>query len=74
MIIGTCSCCGGAVSVPDVWGGINPPTPTCTQCGAMAAMNGMVIPMREPKRTKIDWTEVSRKAIDSAPSDSEREG
>lgn len=33
MIIGTCSRCGGAVEVPDVWGGVLPPIPTCTSCG-----------------------------------------
>lgn len=48
MIIGTCSHCGGPVQTPDVWGGILPPTPTCTQCGAVAANHGPVIPMVEP--------------------------
>lgn len=48
MIIGTCSQCGGAVSVPDAWGGVIPPTPTCTQCGAVAANHGPIIPMHRP--------------------------
>lgn len=43
--IGTCSICGGAVTVPGVWWGICPPTPTCTGCGAVAASHGPVIPM-----------------------------
>lgn len=44
--IGTCSICGGAVTVPSVWLGILPPTPTCSRCGAHAAQNfGPVIPM-----------------------------
>ena len=34
MIIGTCSLCGGAVSVPDVWYGTVPAIPTCSSCGA----------------------------------------
>lgn len=32
--IGTCGNCGGAVCVPHVWMGINPPTPQCVNCGA----------------------------------------
>lgn len=51
MIIGTCSICTGAVTVPDVWMCIIPPTPTCSSCGAVsAAPHGPVIPMA-PKRT-----------------------
>ena len=46
-IIGTCSICGGRVSVPQVWHGIIPPTPTCEACGATAAeTHGPVIPMQ----------------------------
>ena len=33
-VIGTCSQCGGKVVIPDVWGGIIPPTPTCQHCHA----------------------------------------
>ena len=33
-VIGTCSQCGGKVVIPDVWGGIIPPTPTCQRCHA----------------------------------------
>ncbi len=44
--IGTCSVCGGRVTVPDMWGGVVPPSPTCEQCGAVAASHGPVIPMR----------------------------
>lgn len=35
--IGTCSRCGGLVTVPTVWNGVIPPTPTCAYCGAVAA-------------------------------------
>lgn len=48
--IGTCSICGGRVSVPQVWHGIIPPTPTCEACGAVAAETyGPVIPMQRPQ-------------------------
>lgn len=47
--IGTCSLCGGAVTVPSLWGGIIPPTPTCSRCGAVPREpHGPVIPM-QPK-------------------------
>ena len=32
--IGTCSICGGPVQEPDIWCGSDPPTPTCSSCGA----------------------------------------
>lgn len=45
--IGKCSLCGGAVTVPAVWFGVVPPTPTCQKCGAISDENpGPVIPMR----------------------------
>src|SRR5690606_4841625 len=50
-IMGTCSLCGGRVTVPTVWMGINPPDPTCEQCGAMCY--GPVIDMRPPPITYI---------------------
>lgn len=55
QVVGTCSLCGGPVTVPAVWMSIIPPTPTCGHCGAVAAEHGPVIPMRpaEPVRT---WT------------------
>lgn len=50
--LGTCSLCGGAVTVPTAWLGVHPPTPTCSSCGATAAAHGPVIPMRrEPSET-----------------------
>lgn len=36
QVIGKCSICGGLVAVPQIWGGIKPPVPTCTSCGAEA--------------------------------------
>lgn len=34
MNCGTCGNCGGRVSTPKVWYGLNPPTPQCESCGA----------------------------------------
>ncbi len=50
-IIGTCSLCGGRVTVPDVWMGIYPPTPQCESCHAVAADSGPVIKMKPPQQT-----------------------
>ena len=51
MIHGTCSICGGAVKTPDLWGGINPPTPSCVSCGAVPVeAHGATIPMKIPAR------------------------
>lgn len=45
-IIGTCSLCGGRVTVPEFWGGINPPIPRCESCGARKKMpHGPVVEM-----------------------------
>lgn len=46
MIVGTCGNCGGPVNVPDLWGGVIPPKPTCGNCGAVAANYGPVIQMQ----------------------------
>lgn len=45
-IIGTCSCCGGRVSVPTVFMSVVPPVPTCESCGATQAAHGPVIQMQ----------------------------
>ena len=47
--VGTCSICGGRVTVPSVWHGVIPPIPTCESCGAMAAQHGPIIQMQPPK-------------------------
>lgn len=60
--VGTCSLCGGPVTVPAVWGGVIPPTPTCKQCGAVPAdSHGPVREMKRPIKTNstssfIGWT------------------
>lgn len=48
--IGTCSICGGRVSVPMVWLGTVPPIPTCETCGAtMKRPHGPVVEMERAK-------------------------
>lgn len=49
QVLGTCSICGGRVTLPTVWWGVIPPTPTCESCGATARQHGPVIDM-EPVR------------------------
>lgn len=51
-IIGTCSICGGPVTVPHIFFSVAPPIPQCQRCGAYAQENyGKVIPMR-PRRQR----------------------
>ena len=52
--VGTCSLCGGRVSVPSFWMSIVPPVPTCESCGATAALHGPVMPM-QPAPTRKTW-------------------
>lgn len=50
-IHGTCGHCGGAVTTPSVWMGIEPPTPTCNRCGRIPKNpHGPVIPMEDSPR------------------------
>lgn len=45
-VVGTCSICGGQVTVPQVWMGTVPPVPTCNKCYATAAPPELpVLPM-----------------------------
>ena len=56
--IGTCSECGGRVTIPSVWYGIHPPVPTCESCGATPAdpAYGQVIPMQKKRVPRsLDW-------------------
>ncbi len=48
QIVGTCSICGGAVTLPLAWYSVTPPVATCSRCGAVAAQHGPVIPMVRP--------------------------
>lgn len=54
-VVGTCSLCGGMVTVPTVWMCTIPPTPTCQSCGAHAPMHGPVIQM-QPNNVKITYS------------------
>lgn len=57
VVLGTCSLCGGPVSVPAVWHGIVPPKPRCEQCGAVKADEyGEVIKMRPAPQIVIKTT------------------
>ena len=37
IVLGTCSLCGGNVTIPAMYHSIVPPTPTCESCGAVKA-------------------------------------
>lgn len=48
-VIGTCSLCGGAVMVPEVWYSTIPAVPRCRGCGATQRNPyGAVIEMEPP--------------------------
>jgi len=68
-IIGTCSICGGPVSVPSIWHGIHPPQPTCERCGAIAAQHGPIIPM-QPNSIRITYSGNSGQTIENLCNDS----
>lgn len=52
--VGTCSLCGGAVTVPTIVGSVVPPTPTCSQCGAVPKEpHGPTIPMQPRRATAV---------------------
>lgn len=58
-IVGACGHCGGTVTIPAVWMGVNPPTPTCRSCGARPKQNLPVFKM-DPETTQsfplpVDW-------------------
>lgn len=44
MIVGTCSICGGYVSVQSPCHGVTPLTPTCQKCGAYAKQSYPMLP------------------------------
>jgi hypothetical protein len=59
--IGTCSICGGPVTVPFVYWSVAPPVPACEQCGATPRAHGPVIDMqpRQDPWTKTTWGNTS---------------
>lgn len=59
QIIGTCSICGGAVTLPELWGGVLPPTGTCEKCGATEKPNhGPTIPMNKRGSNVVEWPDM----------------
>lgn len=56
--IGTCSNCGGRVSVPKAWMSVTPAIPRCESCGAcMAQPHGPVVPMAPTKSMAVETQE-----------------
>ena len=58
-VIGTCSICGGAVTVPAAWSGVVPPVPTCASCGAIKKQPYGPVIKKQPYGPVIDM--VARK-------------
>lgn len=57
-IVGTCSICGGAVTVPTVWSSVVPPVPSCTACGAVKKQSyGPVVDM-VPRAGNIQYSSI----------------
>lgn len=51
ITIGTCSLCGGRVTVPKVWASVVPAIPTCESCGATKKQpHGSVVEMERPMK------------------------
>lgn len=56
-VIGTCSLCGGRVTLPEFWWGTTPPVPTCECCGGVKADHGPVIDMKPAPRQRTTLTD-----------------
>ena len=53
--VGTCGRCGGPVTVPSPWFGVQPPQARCESCGAVPRnLFGPRIDMDEPKRRNLE--------------------
>lgn len=48
--VGTCSICGGQVTIDTIFWSIVPPVPTCERCGATAKQHGPVIEMEKQEQ------------------------
>lgn len=54
-VIGTCGNCGGAVRTPDIWGGVQIPSPQCERCSATPInAHGPILPMRVNTSPLVD--------------------
>lgn len=55
--IGRCSICDGDVTVPMIWGGVQPARPSCDSCGAVQKNNAPVVDMVEPEGRRSVYRE-----------------
>jgi len=60
-VVGKCGNCGGNVTLPRAWYGIDPPEPTCKSCGAVAKSHLPVVEM-EPARARQPFRPLSTPA------------
>lgn len=53
--VGRCSLCGGLVTIPMVWHGVQPPKATCEACGAVEDTSAKlpVIPTVKPLNVSV---------------------
>ncbi len=57
ITLGCCSLCGGEVTIPQIWYGVNPPEPTCSVCGATEKTKNLpIIEMVKPKTFSHTYT------------------
>lgn len=56
-VLGSCSICGGDVTMPNAWYSTKPPVPTCASCGAKAKPSLPVIEMQPGKPAKMPLPE-----------------
>jgi len=62
ITIGTCSECGGRVTIPRIWMSVIPAIPSCEHCGAIPAEpHGPIIKMKPSSGNKSQWRETLHK-------------
>ena len=55
-VIGTCGLCGGPVTIPTIWHGVNIPPATCKNCGATVKKDyGPILPMNPAPKNNNKW-------------------
>lgn len=57
-VVGKCGSCGGRVTIPTIWHGVNPPTAQCESCHAYAddTAHLPVMPMRPKAQSSLQLT------------------
>lgn len=66
--VGTCSLCGGRVSVPRNWMATTPPIPTCESCGATKKQpHGDVVEMNPLPRKIHEPAKFTHRNYDPVP-------